>query len=126
MLKVNIKVIRTTSLTKLFFIYSKASTKNKKKQSVLTIIGDDDIRFDSLTSHNRTEIDHIRMLFFQIRFENLKRGPPGFQFFVCFMMFFKSSDLRPQSQHNIVSQRGSTQLCVGCFDLESRHKIIYN
>ena len=55
-----------------------------------------------LTSHNRAEIDHIRLVFFQIRVENLKRGLPSFQFFVCFDII-RSED---QSQHRILSQRG--------------------
>ena len=92
----------------------------------------------SLTSHDLAEIDHIRLLFFQIRVENLKRGPPGFQFFVYFMTFFVFSVFclfydvfdviwpENQLQCSILSQRGSTQLCLGCFDLRPGHKIIYN
>ena len=53
-----------------------------------------------LTSHNQAEIDHIRLLFFQIRVENLKRGPPGFQFFAYFITFLTSSDLR--TNHTVV------------------------
>ena len=56
----------------------------------------------TLISHNQAEIDHIRLLFFQIRIENLKRGPSGFQFFVCFDII-RSED---QSQCMILSQRG--------------------
>ena len=55
---------------------------------------DDDMCLDPLTSHNRAEVDHIRLLFFEIRAENLKRGPSGFQFFAYFMMFLMSSNLR--------------------------------
>ena len=55
-----------------------------------------------LTSHFRGDIDHIKLLFFQIRVENLKRGPPSFQFFVCFDVI-RSKD---QSQCKILSQRG--------------------
>ena len=47
-----------------------------------------------LTSHNWVGVDHIRLSFFQISIENLKRGPPSFQFFAYFMMFLTSSDLR--------------------------------
>ena len=47
-----------------------------------------------LTSHDWAEIDHIRLLFFQITVENLKRGPHGFKFFVYFVTFLMSSDLR--------------------------------
>ena len=59
-------------------------------------------RWTLLTSHNRAEIDHIKLVFFQIRVENLIRGPPGFQFFVCFHVI-RSED---QSQCRILSQRG--------------------
>ena len=34
------------------------------------------------------------MLFFQIRVQNLKSDPPGFQFLAYFMTFLMSSDLR--------------------------------
>ena len=50
-------------------------------------------------SHNRAEIAHIRLVFFQIRVEKRKRGPPGFQFFVCFDLI-RSED---QSQCRILS-----------------------
>ena len=46
-----------------------------------------------VTSHNPRKVDHIRLSFFQIRVEKLERGPSGFQFFACFMMFLTSSDL---------------------------------
>ena len=59
-------------------------------------------RWTPLKSHNQTEIDHVRLVFFQIRVENLKRGPPGFQFFVRFDVI-RSDD---QSQCRILSQRG--------------------
>ena len=59
-------------------------------------------RWTSLTSHDQAEIDHIRLVFLQIRVENLKRGPPGFQIFVCFDVI-RSED---QSQHRLLSQRG--------------------
>ena len=59
-------------------------------------------RWTPLTSHNRAEIAHIRLVFFQIRVECRKRGPPGFQFFVCFDLI-RSED---QSQCRILSQRG--------------------
>ena len=55
---------------------------------------DEDMHVDPLMSHDRVEIDHIRLLFFQIRVENLKRGPPGFQFFGYFVTFLTSSNLR--------------------------------
>ena len=55
-----------------------------------------------LTSDDQAEIDHIRLMFFQIRVENLKRGPPGFKFFVYFDVI-RSED---QSQCRILSQRG--------------------
>ena len=55
-----------------------------------------------MTSYNRAEIDHIRLVFFQIRVKNLKKGQPGFQFFVCFDVI-RSED---QSQCMILSQRG--------------------
>ena len=58
------------------------------------LVIDDDMEVILLTSHNRAEIDHIRLLFIQIRVENLKRGQPGFQVFAYFMMFLTSSDLR--------------------------------
>ena len=63
-------------------------------------------RWTPLTSHNRAEIDHIRLVFFQIRVENLKRGPPSFQFFVCFDVI-RSED---QSQCRILGQRGPPDL----------------
>ena len=55
-----------------------------------------------MTSHDRAEIDHIRLVFFQIWVEKGKRGPPGFQFFVCIGVI-RSED---QSQCMILSQRG--------------------
>ena len=55
-----------------------------------------------VTSHNQAEIDHTRLVFFQIRVEEGKKGPPGFQFFVCFDII-RSED---QSQCMILSQRG--------------------
>ena len=63
---------------------------------------DDDIRCTPLTTHDRTEIDHIKLVVFQIKVEKGKRGPSGFQFFVCFDV------IRPedQSQCMILSQRG--------------------
>ena len=47
-----------------------------------------------LMSHDRAQVDHIRLLFFQIRVKNLKRSPPAFQFFAYFMTFLTSPDLR--------------------------------
>ena len=75
-----------------------------------------------MTSHDRTEIDHIRLVFFQIRVEKRKRGPPGFQLFVCFEVI-RSED---QSQFMIPSQRGPPGCASVVFDLWPRHKIIYN
>ena len=54
-----------------------------------------------MMSHNRAEIDHIRLVFFQIRVEKGKRGPPGFQFFVCFDIIMSED----KSQCMILSQR---------------------
>ena len=63
-----------------------------------------------LASHNQAEIDHIRLSFFQIRVENLKRGPPGFQFFAYFMTFLTSSDLR--TNHSADSESEGIHLVV--------------
>ena len=59
-------------------------------------------RWTPLTSHNRAEIDHIRLAFFQIRVEDLKRGPSSFHFFVCFDVIRSEN----QSQCRILIQRG--------------------
>ena len=60
------------------------------------------MQLDPLMSHNQEEIDHVRLVFFQIRVENLKMGPSGFQFFVCFDVIRSEN----QSQCRILSQRG--------------------
>ena len=59
-------------------------------------------RWIPMTSHNQVEIDHIRLVFFQIKVEKGKRSPPSFQFFVCFDVI-RSED---QSQCMILSQMG--------------------
>ena len=41
-------------------------------------------------SHDQAEIDHIRMVFFQIRVEKGKRGPPGFQLYMILCQGRKS------------------------------------
>ena len=41
-------------------------------------------------SHDRPEIDQIRLVFYQIRVENLKRGPPGFQLYMILCLGRKS------------------------------------
>ena len=64
--------------------------------------GDDDMWMHPVTSYSWAEIDHIRLVFFQIRVEKVKRGPSSFQFFVCFDII-RSKD---QSQCMILSQRG--------------------
>ena len=51
---------------------------------------DGDMWVDPVISLDQAEIDHIRLVFLQIRVENLKRGPPGFQGFFVLM----SSGLR--------------------------------
>ena len=51
---------------------------------------DGDMWVDPVTSLDQAEIDHIRLVLLQIRVENLKRGPPGFQGFFVLM----SSGLR--------------------------------
>ena len=53
-------------------------------------------------SQNQEEIDYVRLVFFQIRVQNLKMGPSGFQFLVCFDVI-RSED---QSQCRILNQRG--------------------
>ena len=55
---------------------------------------------------NQAEVDHRRLLFFQIRVENLKRGSPGFQFFAYFMTFLTSSDLRTNHSAVLWVRRG--------------------
>ena len=55
-----------------------------------------------VTAHNRAKVDHIRLLFFQIRFESRKSGQPGFQIFVCFDVIMSED----QSQCKDLSQRG--------------------
>ena len=61
-----------------------------------------------MTSHNRAEIDHIRLVFFQIRVEKVKKSPPGFQFFVCFDIIRSEDQLQciilSQRVHLVVSQ----------------------
>ena len=52
-----------------------------------------------LTSHDRTEIDHIRLVFFQIMVAKRKRGPPGFQLYMIWCLRYKSK----QSRHNQVN-----------------------
>ena len=47
-----------------------------------------------LTSHNRVEIAHIRLVFFQIRVESRKRGPPGFQLYMIWCLGRKSKQPR--------------------------------
>ena len=47
-----------------------------------------------LTSHNRAEIDHIRLVFFQIRVEKRKRGPPSFQMYMILCLGRKSKQPR--------------------------------
>ena len=63
---------------------------------------DDDIHVHPITTHDQAEIDHIRLVLFQIKVEKGKRGLSGFQFFVCFDV------IRPQDQSEcmILSQRG--------------------
>ena len=70
--------------------------------SISDLVFNNDMWWTPLTSHYRAEIDHIRLVIFQIRVENLKTGPPGFHFFVCFDVI-RSED---QSQCRILSQRG--------------------
>ena len=38
-------------------------------------------------SHNQAEDDHMKLSFLEIRVENGKRGPLGFQFFAYFYVF---------------------------------------
>ena len=59
------------------------------------------MQVDPSDAHDRAEIDHIRLVFFQIRVENLKRGPLGFQFFACFDAIRSDDKL----QCRILSQR---------------------
>ena len=47
-----------------------------------------------LTSHNRAEIDHIRLVFFEIRVEKGKRGPAGFQLYMILCLGCISKQLR--------------------------------
>ena len=82
----------------------------------------DDMWMDSMTSHDRAEIVHIRLVFFQIRVENLKIGPPIFS---IFCLFWDHQVWGPITVHDSESE-GSTWLCLSCFDLWPRHKIIYN
>ena len=58
--------------------------------------------WNPVTSHNQVEIVHIRLVLFQIRVESRKKGPPGFQFFVCFDLIRSEH----QSQYRILSLRG--------------------
>ena len=51
-----------------------------------------------LTSHDRAETDHIRMVFFQIRVEKGKSGPVGFQLYIILCLDWKSK----QPRHNRV------------------------
>ena len=54
-------------------------------------------------SHNRAEIDHIRLVFFQIRVEKGKRGPPSFQLYIILGLGHKSK----QCRHNRVDPSDS-------------------
>ena len=62
---------------------------------------DDDIQVHPMTTCDQAEIDHIRLVLFQIKVAKGKRGLSGFQF-VCFDV------IRPQDQSQcmILSQRG--------------------
>ena len=59
-----------------------------------TIQINNDMRLDSSDITQSAEVDHIRLWLFEIRVENLKRGPSGFQFLAYFMTFLMSSYLR--------------------------------
>ena len=61
-----------------------------------------------LTLHDRAEIDHIRLVFSQIRVENRKRGPPGFQINMILCLGHKSK----QSRHNWVDPSDSESCAV--------------
>ena len=61
-------------------------------------------------SHNRAEIDYIRLVFFQIRAEKGKRGPAGFQLYMILCLDCKSKQLR----HNQVDPSDSESCTVIC------------
>ena len=72
-------------------------------------------------SHNRAEIDHIRLVFFQIRVEKGKRGPPSFQLYIILCLGHKSK----QSRHNRVDPSDSescTMIGPQTWWLESKQK----
>ena len=71
-----------------------------------------------MTSHNQAEIDHIRLVFFQFRVEKER----VFHLVFSFLFVLMPSGLRA----NHSESEGSTQLCLSYFDLQPRHKIIYN
>ena len=59
-------------------------------------------------SHNRVEIDHIRLVFLQIRVEKEKKGPPGFQLYMVLCLAHKSK----QPRHNQVDPSDSEPCTV--------------
>ena len=83
-----------------------------------------------LTSYDRAEIDHIRLAFFQIRSENLKRDPPGFQFFVCFDVIMSEDQWQfwfaTLTQNHIQLKTGWTPLSFFNPNLEKYHPYMVN
>ena len=59
-------------------------------------------------SHDQAEIKQIRLVFFQIRVEKGKRGPPGFQLYLILCLGWKSK----QSRHNGVGPSDSESCTV--------------
>ena len=57
--------------------------------------------------HNQAEIDHIRLVFFQIMVEKGKSCTPGFQLHMIFCLGHKSK----QSSHNRVDS-SETESCT--------------
>ena len=86
-------------LRKIFAVYSPCSL-------LMLICG-----WTPLTSHNRAENNHIRLLLFQIRACKLKRVLPSFQNFVCFDII-RSQDNQIEDSES----QGSTWSSLGCFD----------
>ena len=61
-----------------------------------------------LISHGQAEINHITLVFFQIRVKKGRRGPHGFQLYMILCLDHKSKQLR----HNQVDPSDSESYTV--------------
>ena len=76
-------------------------------------------RWTSLASHNWAEIDHIRLVFFQIR-----KPKEGSAWFTIFCFFWRNQVSGPITVQDSESE-GCKWSCLDCFYLQAREKIIY-